>query len=750
MAPKTYKEMKEAWVTGHTGSSVADVNIVSFAMPLSILLWSVIQQRLRLFIPYTPAACFVDFLLNCAATLCATTVYSSSPWALNLLLLLPAIALLVLEQPVAAKRDVSRPKKDKAVESKLDVLPVKPFITHYRGSMMIITCVAILAVDFPVFPRRFAKVENWGTSLMDMGVGSFVFTAGVVSARSVLKEASGKRAPLSKRLVTALRHAIPLLVLGVIRFISVKGLDYAEHVTEYGVHWNFFFTLGFLPPFAALLQNAFDLVPSYAVLSVVLAGAYELVLDKTSLGAYILVAPRTDLLSKNREGIFSFVGYLAIFLAGQSLGCSALPRESPLAKDASMSTRWRQTTLGKLALTSAMWTALFLLSGNHGLGLTVSRRLANLPYVLWVASFNSYHITLVCLIEKLLFPNIYKAASKEEEVQRTRDATSTVLHAFNRNGLAVFLVANLLTGLVNMTMPTLHMSVLQSMAVLAAYMGSVAGVALALDRLNDASDTLRKPFKSPFRTPLKPKTGAEDLPSELREVGTPARSVSYKVLASTPIAATQIVQAQSEAVAEQVAATPVLAQPRFVKPVPSLPHAAVSSRSSSKKPPSKPSLTRELMQLRSEIQILTQAQALASSSKDEDLQVLIDKWRAASRAAAEELFGTTRDRVNRMGGVGAWKEREKEAQERAMKWELEEREAERDRLEEAKENGELEDEAYDRYHEMEDERGQDEEQDNKVPKAADDDSFTMDMMLKTLNIDLDLIGYNKEAQRWDG
>ena len=29
-------------------------------------------------------------------------------------------------------------------------------------------------------------------------------------------------------------------------------------------------------------------------------------------------------------------------------------------------------------------------------------------------------------------------------------------------------------------------------------------------------------------------------------------------------------------------------------------------------------------------------------------------------------------------------------------------------------------------------------------------SFTMDMMLKTLNIDLKLIGYSKEAQRWDG
>lgn len=34
---------------------------------------------------------------------------------------------------------------------------------------------------------------------------------------------------------------------------------------------------------------------------------------------------------------------------------------------------------------------------------------------------------------------------------------------------------------------------------------------------------------------------------------------------------------------------------------------------------------------------------------------LIAKWKAASREAAEEVFGDVRDRVNRMGGVGAWR-----------------------------------------------------------------------------------------------
>jgi phosphatidylinositol glycan class W len=439
---------------------------------------------MRLFTPYTIPSFLVDFLLNCGVTLFATTIYSSTPWVLNLLLLLPAAILYILEKPAPAKRDAPRPpnKDDHAKQTKLDPLPVKPFITNYRGAMMVITCVAILAVDFRVFPRRFAKVENWGTSLMDMGVGSFVFTAGVVSVRSSLKESTGKRPPLSQRLVTSIRHSIPLLVLGTVRLISVKGLDYAEHVTEYGIHWNFFFTLGFLPPFVALFQAAFDLVPSYAVLSCALAAVYEIALDCTSLGSYILVAPRTNLLSKNREGIFSFIGYLAIFLAGQSLGSIALPRQQPLPKNASLSVLLRRTILGKLAIASLIWTVLFYFSTSYyGLRLSVSRRIANLPYFLWVSSFNSYQITICCAIETILFPQLYKVSINQEEKQRSREATSSVLYAFNRNGLAVFLLANLLTGLVNMTMPTLHMGVMQSMGVLVVYTVAVAGVAVGLD-----------------------------------------------------------------------------------------------------------------------------------------------------------------------------------------------------------------------------------------------------------------------------
>jgi glucosaminylphosphatidylinositol acyltransferase len=351
--------------------------------------------------------------------------------------------------------------------------------------MLVITCLAILAVDFRIFPRRFAKVENWGTSLMDVGVGSFVFSAGVVAARPILKEQlEGKTIPLSTRLYHSIRHSLPLLILGFIRLWSVKGLDYAEHVTEYGVHWNFFFTLGFLPPFMALFHSAFQYIPSFAGLAILLGVAYQAALEFTSLKAFVLTAPRTNLFDKNREGIFSFFGYLAIFLAGQSTGMFVLPRS--LSSSASATGRQqRKRLLLTLGAWSGIWILLFTFttSYSYGLNLSVSRRLANLPYFLWIAAFNCTQITAFCLVETVFFPAVYKNSNytREAEEKVYKESTSRILEAYNRNGLPIFLVANLLTGLINLTVPTLHVGNLQAMGILLVYAGVLTGLAVGLD-----------------------------------------------------------------------------------------------------------------------------------------------------------------------------------------------------------------------------------------------------------------------------
>lgn len=502
----SYKQLKEDFVSNLSGGSVSEINAVVSVAPAALLLWSVLQSRQSFFRDASPlpplVGLIVDFLLNVCAVLLSITLWSSTPLLLTGLILAPALFVYALPPRTQRRRKTpklppsggsssnnnnnAKSKTKDAEGGALGVLSLKPFLTQYRGSMMVITCLAILAVDFRIFPRRFAKVETWGTSLMDIGVGSFVFSGGLVAARPVLKEqAEGKTAPLHQRLLYSMRHSLPLLILGVVRTISVKGLDYAEHVTEYGVHWNFFFTLGLLPPFVAIFQSLLKFVPNYAVLSLLLAIGYQVALEGTGLKAYILLAPRTDLVSKNREGLCSFIGYLAIFLAGQHAGMYMLPRRiSPNSTSGPVAQR--KALLLRMAAWSGVWAALYYISTNpvRGVGLDVSRRLANLPYVLWVAAFNSAQLFVDCLIDSLFFPSSYSAQDARAEKEAYEAATSRVLRSINRNGLPVFLVANLLTGLVNMTVPTLDVGPTATMGILVGYAAVITTVAVALDAWN--------------------------------------------------------------------------------------------------------------------------------------------------------------------------------------------------------------------------------------------------------------------------
>ncbi|KAG9235952.1 GWT1-domain-containing protein [Amylocarpus encephaloides] len=477
----SYKSLKEDFVSNLAGGSIAEINYVTAVAPIALILWAALQSRLKFFKPYTPLAFAVDFLLNVGAILLATTLYSHNPLLLNALILAPVAIVYALPIVPPAKKAKLPPSKSASDGERQNPLPKKPFLTIYRGAMMAITSIAILAVDFQIFPRRFAKVETWGTSLMDVGVGSFVFSAGVVAARPLLKEKlAGKTTPLTTRLFRSVRHSAPLLVLGFIRLYTVKGLDYAEHVTEYGVHWNFFFTLGLLPPFVAFFQSAFQVIPSYAALGIILCSAYQITLEFTNLKAFVLTGPREDLLSKNREGIFSFIGYLSIFLVGQSTGMIVIPRS--LSK-ATSGPAQRKRLLLTLGAWSTVWILLFVATSSYsyGLSLSVSRRLANLPYFFWTCAFNSSQITAFCLVETLFFPQVYKSVDAKSENETYELSTPRVFGAFNRNGLAIFLAANILTGLINLTVPTLHMSGVQAMAILFTYASVLTGLAIGLD-----------------------------------------------------------------------------------------------------------------------------------------------------------------------------------------------------------------------------------------------------------------------------
>lgn len=160
------------------------------------------------------------------------TLFAGRPILLSFLLMLPALALLS-----APKQEGPSPLPSKQPPTPTGIprvkLPPLPALTTYRAHMMLMTILAILAVDFPVFPRYLAKCETFGVSLMDLGVGSFVFSQGVVSAIPLIRDENYLTAPLLPKVVRVTRKCIPVIVLGLVRVLLVKGTEYPVRMPSF-------------------------------------------------------------------------------------------------------------------------------------------------------------------------------------------------------------------------------------------------------------------------------------------------------------------------------------------------------------------------------------------------------------------------------------------------------------------------------------------------------------------------------------
>ncbi|KAH3900676.1 glucosaminyl-phosphotidylinositol O-acyltransferase SCDLUD_003675 [Saccharomycodes ludwigii] len=482
----TLKERKELFVTGLSGGTISEINYVT-SIALTTYLCSQLILNSSSYGKIT--VLIIDFLLNWAAVLLSITTYSDSPIFLNILILLPTIVYKLL---TANSNNSEKPLPNHNKHKQKDFkLTKKSFITGYRGTMLVLTSIAILAVDFQIFPRRFAKVETWGTSLMDLGVGSFVFSNGVVSARSYFKKqikeknlekiGNANKPKLFSEVLASLKSGAVLLLLGLLRLFFVKNLEYQEHVTEYGVHWNFFITLSLLPPFLVLFVDPILQVapiPRFFV-ALIISLSFELFLifDESFL-KYLVLSPRYDFLSSNREGLASFLGYSSIFLWGQTIGGFLLGNRPTLKNLYKISIetpttardqkRWDTVTPLKGLIT---WFVILLTLSKLVFEVDpydVSRRFANLPYVLWVVTYNIGFLLCYCLIDSIVLKN-------EDNYK-----VPLTLESMNSNGLIMFLVANVSTGLCNMCINTLDKTTIQALTILLIYCLFVCSIGLLL------------------------------------------------------------------------------------------------------------------------------------------------------------------------------------------------------------------------------------------------------------------------------
>ncbi|CAG7881151.1 unnamed protein product [Brassica rapa] len=435
------KHLKEEFVSNLDGSSILEIAALLTIVPLLVLIRysigfhsrndnnndkSVSSKKnddeivvSRQWKAYSYAIS-LDFIFIVFPMLLFFTVLSE--WVYHGVVLL---SLLLLVLTVTAKRSSSGLQRGQSLSFRANV-------SSYRVALMLITCLCILAVDFTIFPRRYAKTETYGTSLMDLGVGSFVLANAIVSRQA--------RDVSSGNWISGLKATAPLLLLGFIRLVTTSGVDYQVHVTEYGQHWNFFFTLAAI----SILTSFVNIPAKYCgILGFTVLAGYQTWLV-SGLNTYLLSHERgNNIISKNKEGVFSTLGYWGMYLLGVDLGYRLF-----YAKHSN--TRSTTSSIARVFLVSLILWIVTLLVDNYVE--RISRRTCNMPYVTWV------------LAQDLQALGIFMLSS-----YIPMNKLSPLEEAIDQNLLATFLLANVFTGMVNMAVDTIFASPLSSLVILTAY-----------------------------------------------------------------------------------------------------------------------------------------------------------------------------------------------------------------------------------------------------------------------------------------
>ncbi|RHZ45300.1 putative DNA repair protein Dds20/Mei5 [Aspergillus thermomutatus] len=258
-------------------------------------------------------------------------------------------------------------------------------------------------------------------------------------------------------------------------------------------------------------------------------------------------------------------------------------------------------------------------------------------------------------------------------------------------------------------------------------------------RIEDAASSLSKPFKSPLRKPVqgivdKEKASSDSfIKTEAEGQLVDGKNAQEHLTPSTPISSKPTRLASSSPASPFPSLQNQKRKPTTNQITPSkksiLADPVISELQKEQR-----ALQCRLSALRSELDTVQQALRIESSTKDAELEALILKWKTVSQEAAEEVFEGARERVSRMGGMKAWRER---MQSDSARWEQEEMNswygnAEAEGFE--ADEGELEQRKAELFDEVEMPRKEQEVGAGK--ETPEDEEFTMDIMLKTLNIDM--------------
>lgn len=476
MDPKAYKALHESFMSNNNGTGVAEVFATitpSFFYPfLIVCLYGSLLPRPELPVP---ARFIFEFIIIVWTVVLDVTVLHSRIYEIN-------ITLLIIVVTIAAKHLINRTH----ILPFVNQIPVKrpEFVSSFRATTSLITAVCILAVDFRAFPRKLAKTETYGFSLMDTGVGLFVFSNALTDVLGNTKLTQ----PLSAERFKALfKNTYVLFALGTVRFFFIKEIDYQEHTSEYGVHWNFFITLAVTRIISTIVLSFLPKLSHAKIAALFIIIGHQLSLQ-LGLADWVTNTEtnRDTLLTANREGIVSIPGYVGLYLASIYLGSILIhPVTSSESDPANSSDFCNAYQLTKRAVVVAIHSLIITklsYDWHHSFG--TSRRLADMGYIMNVFAIASGMTALYMMLEVFYHILIFQKPRSSDNPPSSNTTTQTppittaditrycplVLSAINYNGMAFFLAANLMTGMVNMTFQTLLVDTAGCVFIVSTYM----------------------------------------------------------------------------------------------------------------------------------------------------------------------------------------------------------------------------------------------------------------------------------------
>jgi len=504
-----YRLEQEAFVSDHGGTTPQEVIFTLLPTVCSVLLAATTLGILK---RYTRdnVRVVVEFTLTVIPTILCCTVLSEHIGSVCVMMI--SVSLLNIMLLLSKGFDLSGLATRPAIGK-------RPFITNFRALTNIITAICILAVDFRIFPRRFAKTEVFGYSLMDTGVGLFILANALVAPEardlSTYRQASFSET-LTRNMKNCFRSCVPLLMLGFGRFAAVEYIGYQKHVSEYGVHWNFFITLAVVKLFTSMITSTIS--SKYSLLSGIwILWMHEYTMSTKGLKTWVLRdGPRDDFFSANREGLISVPGYVGLYFVGVAIGrlIHSTYQNSHTRSNMNISVKLYGFEFGvRYNESMLLCIKLLLISAQTYIAILfcdfkISRRLANAGYCMWIVVLTTAILSLLLLVEivlditncavsepcieskterlrKNLRLNLKKhvESDREENNECIIRRSLEIFEAVNYNGLFFFLVSNIMTGVVNMSMYTLYAKQSIALLILIIYMAVNIFSALILYRL---------------------------------------------------------------------------------------------------------------------------------------------------------------------------------------------------------------------------------------------------------------------------